>query len=187
MIEKVWEWLKALIVAAVIVAIIGVFFGSTAVLSTSMYPTLVEGDHLVLFKKGTIERGDIITFKSNLKITESDIAHLNILRKLMTKAGDEKILIKRVVGLPGDHLVIRDGKVIINEKRYDESLYVDATTTGDVDVVLNDKEYFVMGDNRDDSIDSRFTEVGVVHEDKIQGRVMFRIYPFSRIKIFRGL
>ncbi len=188
MADKVWEWAKSILVAVVIVAILNIFIGTTSVVSTSMNPTLVENDILLMLKRIDVKRGDIITFNSKLEISNSDIQNLDFFKTIFMKEGDKKILIKRVVGLPGDKVEIRNGSVYINDIIYNESMYLTQRTKGNIIINKIPKgKYFVMGDNREVSLDSRSKKVGLVDKDDINGVVILRTYPLFKIKIFRGL
>jgi len=179
--KEIIEWIKAIIFALVIVGVLNVFITTTMVYSTSMYPTLIEKDLLILKKTNDIERGDIVSFVSDLTINQNDIDALNIIQKLKSKVGDKKSLIKRVIGLPGDSLLINDGKVYINGELYNED-YLNSITTGNVKIdKIPENKYFLMGDNRRVSLDSRSDLVGLVDKETIIGDVLVRIFPLNRM------
>jgi signal peptidase I len=103
----------------------------------------------------------------------------------------EKQLIKRVIGLPGDRVVIKDGYVTIYNKANPNGFDPDKTmpygkvityTSGDIDVIVQPNHVFVMGDNRPDSLDSRY--FGQIPVSNIIGKLDVRIYPFNTVKIF---
>jgi signal peptidase I len=98
--------------------------------------------------------------------------------------GIKKALVKRIIGLPGDHIVIKDGLVYVNELQLQENQLLDGTTSGEVDVVVTEGNLFVMGDNRQNSNDSRGT-VGLVSIKSIIGRMAYRIYPFNTMQKFQ--
>lgn len=164
--------IKDIIVAAILAAVVISFVRPTIVKQTSMQDTLNPNDYIIMYRmaySGDKEpkRGDIVIFKSELQ----------------DENGKNKLLIKRVIGLPGDKITINDGKVYINDKEYDESYLKDGYTTGSVNNFKVPKgEYFVMGDNRVVSIDSRYSEVGCVKKDAIRGRAVLRLFPFTKIK-----
>ena len=164
--------IKDIIVAAILAAVVISFVRPTIVKQTSMQDTLNPNDYIIMYRRAYSgdkepKRGDIVIFKSELQ----------------DENGKNKILIKRVIGLPGDKITINDGKVYINDKEYDESYLKDGYTTGSVNNFRVPKgEYFVMGDNRVVSIDSRYSEVGCVKKDAIKGRAVLRLFPFTKIK-----
>ena len=164
--------IKDIIVAAILAAVVISFVRPTIVKQTSMQDTLNPNDYIIMYRRAYSgdkepKRGDIIIFKSELQ----------------DENGKNKLLIKRVIGLPGDKITINDGKVYINDKEYDESYLKDGYTTGSVNNFKVPKgEYFVMGDNRVVSIDSRYSEVGCIKKDAIKGRAVLRLFPFTKIK-----
>lgn len=124
---------------------------------TSMYPTL-EGDEIMLLNKlGTIERFDIV------------VIHLD---------GEDSNLIKRVIGLPGETVEIINSVIYINGEELEDKYGYGSTYSIDK-VTLGDDEYFVLGDNRAVSLDSR--AFGKVSRDEIKGTTNFIMFPFSKI------
>ena len=177
------SFIKSLLVDVVIaVCLAGAvlyFIRPTIVKQTSMENTLHENDYMIMYrlayKKHAPERGDIIIFQSSLVNEDS---------------GKDKLLIKRVIGLPGDQIMISGGMVYINGEAYEEDYLKDGYTPafeipaeGET-YVVPDGTYFCMGDNRVGCVDSRRSEVGVVPEDTIKGKVVIRLFPFSKIKRF---
>ncbi len=138
--------------------------------SRSMTPTLMVRDRLLVEKLSygyrEVKRGEIIVFK---------------VPKTITQYEEHKMedFVKRVIGLPGETLEIRENIVYINGKKLDEPYLPKGTATSQPQrLVIPIDEYFVMGDNRTDSYDSRFW--GTVPRDHIVGRVFYRVFPFSR-------
>ena len=132
---------------------------------TSMEPTLVNGDIVLLNKTTVFDRGDICGF-----------------------AWNNKILVKRVIGIPGDWIEIdTDGTVYRNGEVLDEP-YAQQLAFGECDLEfpfqVPQEQYFVLGDMRESSIDSRNTLVGCVGKDQIIGKIFFRIWPFKRMQAF---
>ena len=164
--------IKDIIGAAILTSVVISFVRPTIVKQTSMQDTLNPNDYIIMYRRAYSgdkepKRGDIVIFKSELQ----------------DENGKNKLLIKRVIGLPGDKITINDGKVYINDKEYDESYLKDGYTTGSVNNFKVPKgEYFVMGDNRVVSIDSRYSEVGCIKKDAIKGRAVLRLFPFTKIK-----
>lgn len=127
----------------------------------SMNPILSEGDIVVSMKGKQFETGDVMAFYWN-----------------------NRILVKRVIAQPGDWVDIdEDGNVYVNSIMLDEP-YIAKKSFGECDIKLPyqvpESRTFVMGDNRDVSIDSRSTTVGCVAEEQIVGRIIFRIWPLSQ-------
>ena len=175
--RKYYRWKKAYIKALsgtvyvlTIVAAIAVLI-STLVLpvlqieGTTMSPTLSNGDIVLLTKTTSFERGDICGF-----------------------AWNNKLLIKRVIGLPGDWIEMdKDGTVYLNGVALDEP-YAMQISYGECDLEfpyqVPQEQYFVLGDMRESSIDSRNTLVGCVENEQILGKLFLRVWPFSNIKLF---
>jgi len=141
------------------------FFSLASVEGMSMYPTLNNGDHVIMrHYDEAYERGDLVVV--TVDHTGADY------------------LIKRVIGIPGDTVTLEEGIVYINGTQLDESRYLpdDTETFCERDIRfcsfdLEDEEFFVLGDNRNDSLDSR--HFGAVLEDNIYGTVNFRLRPLS--------
>ena len=132
---------------------------------TSMEPTLTGGDIVLLTKTTGLGRGDICGF-----------------------AWNNKILIKRVIGIPGDWIEIdTDGTVYLNGEKLDEP-YAEQIAFGECDLEfpfqVPQEQYFVLGDMRESSIDSRNTLVGCVENGQIIGKIFFRIWPLKNMKLF---
>ncbi len=94
--KEIIEWLKAVVLAFALFFILNIFISTTTVYSTSMYSTLIEGDRLILLKHADIKRGDIVSFKSDMTLTQYDIASLNFIQRLTVNEETTKNLIKRV-------------------------------------------------------------------------------------------
>lgn len=124
----------------------------------SMDPNLADKQWILVYKLASPERGDIIVFNA--------------------PQYDPSVLIKRVVGLPGETVKIEDGKVYIDDKLLTES-YITEPTTHDGSWSVPADHYFVMGDNRNNSSDSRKATIGTIPQSNIIGRAWLRIYPFS--------
>jgi signal peptidase I len=163
---------KDVAVALVIAGVVLYFIRPTIVQQTSMQDTMNPNDYLIMYRQAyrtkTPQRGDIIIFQS----------------ELLDDNGKEKLLIKRVIGLPGDKIEIKDDYVYINGEKYEEDYLKDGYTTVDGTWNVPEDCYFVMGDNRVDSVDSRYEEVGYVEKSQIQGKVVLRLFPFNRIQTF---
>ena len=151
-----------------------VFLGQrTSVIGSSMEPTLSDGDNLIVdkitYRFREPERFDIIVFPYQY-----------------TK---NTYYIKRIIGLPGEKVRIdEEGRIYINgevlKESYGKETIVDAGLAAE-EITLGNNEYFVMGDNRNDSADSRFVSVGNIKRQNIMGRAWLRIYPFKKFGILK--
>ena len=167
--KEIFEWVKVFALAIVFAFIITQFIKPTLVRGDSMYSTLEEGDYLIInrmsYKFKDPERGDIIVFKSDLQQDD----------------GSSKDLVKRVIGVSGDRVKIENSKVYVNGEELTEPYIHDEVTEGDIDTVVPENSVFVLGDNRDISLDSRYSEVGFIDNSDILGKVFIRLYPFNKI------
>ena len=167
------EWTIVLLVAVGVAIGVRVFLIQTFFIpSASMEPTLMIGDHIVVDKLSyhlhAVHRGDIVVFAKPPQETD---------------APDVKDLVKRVIGLPGDRISSQGGRVYIDGKPLNEPWLPPGTiTTGIQPQTIPPDEYFVMGDNRSNSQDSRF--FGPIPRSLIVGRVVMRIWPLSALHIF---
>jgi signal peptidase I len=172
--KVIWEWVKDIILAVVIAALILVFIKPIVVQQSSMEPNFYSGNYLLTSRQayrlfGEPERGDVIVFHS----------------ELLDEDGKEKCLIKRIIGLPGETVEIIGGYVYINGEELDEPYVKEQGVSGEMAAVtVPEGELFVMGDNRAVSQDSRSEAVGTISEDTIVGKVFVRLYPFNEIKTF---
>jgi signal peptidase I len=183
--KELIEWIKAFAFAAIIVAVLSIFFTTTMVYSTSMYPTLVEKDVLLLKKTHDVKKGDIVSFKTSMEISKSDIDRMNILQRIFVREGGKKNLIKRVIAVPGDSISIKSGVVTINGKVQNET-YVSSFTNQEISYdKIPDGKYFMMGDNRMESLDSRYPEVGLIDKGNMIGKVLVRIWPLNKLGIVK--
>ena len=183
--KELREWTKALIIALTVVLVLNIFITPTVVFSISMNPTLVEKDVLILQKSSTFNRGDIVSFKSDLVLSEHDLQKLNPIQRLTARKNPQKNLIKRIIALPGDSIFIEKGNVFVNGKKLDEP-FIGSATTGSIDIKrIPENEYFLMGDNRSHSTDSRSEMVGTISKDRIIGKAMFRVYPLNKIGVVK--
>ena len=167
--KEIFEWVKVFALAIVFAFIITQFIKPTLVRGDSMYSTLEEGDYLIInrmsYKFKDPERGDIIVFESDLQQED----------------GSNKDLVKRVIGVSGDRVKIENSKVYVNGEELTEPYIHDEVTEGDIDTVVPEDSVFVLGDNRDISLDSRYSEVGFIDNSDILGKVFIRLYPFNKI------
>ena len=151
------------IVAAVAVLIATLVLPVLQIEGTSMEPTLSTGDIVLLTKMTRFDHGDLCGFTWN-----------------------NKLLIKRVIGLPGDWIEMdTDGNIYLNGEKLDEP-YVQQKDFGECDLEfpfqVPQEQYFVVGDMRESSIDSRNSLIGCIPKDQIVGKIFFRVWPFVSIQ-----
>jgi signal peptidase I len=135
---------------------------------------------VVIQKTKNVENGDIIVFKSDMTFGEAGVNELPFYRRIFVNENTKKKLIKRVIAGPGDKIEIDGPDVYVNDQLLDEP-YINSDGNN---VIFYDEipegYYFVMGDNRQWSMDSRNPEIGLISKDRIVGKTTFRIFPFSR-------
>jgi signal peptidase I len=165
------EWV-AIVVGALAVALVVKTFLVQAffIPSLSMYPTLDEGDRVLVnklsYKLHDVNRGDLVVFERPPGSPESDI----------------KDLIKRVIGLPGETIEAREGVVYIDGQELEEPYLVAGVTTDDLPrQEIPDGHIWVMGDNRTNSADSRV--FGPIDEDTIVGRAFLKVWPITELSL----
>jgi len=171
----IWEIVKVVIISlAIIIPIRYYLIQPFFVKGASMQPSFDNGQYLVINEIGyrfdDPERGDVVVFKYPLDPSQ--------------------YYIKRVVGLPGEKIEIKDDLIFIYNSNSPEGMKLDESsylpegriTRGGINIQLNDEEYFVLGDNRSASSDSR--KWGPLPKNNIIGRVWLRAWPFDSAKIF---
>ncbi|MCQ2976700.1 MAG: signal peptidase I [archaeon] len=171
--REILEWIEVLVVAFILAMVIKTFvIETTEVSGESMMTTLHHKEKLLvnrfIYKFTTPDRGDIIVFLPD---------------------NENRNYIKRIIGLPGETIDIKEGKVFVNGVE----LVEDYLTQETFNIIRNPKtfpytlaedEYFAMGDNRGNSLDSRSEDVGVLTVDKMRGKAICRIYPFDKMCVF---
>lgn len=195
-IKEILEWVLCFVIAYVIYLVINYFIGTIAgVKQSSMYPTAKDGDRVVisrrvLFNKA-INRTDVVILEAPIDVIDNQTNFAVFENKSGIGYFTYNIMglgkrsyIKRVIGLPGEHLYISDtGEVYINDEIIDEPYLVEGLKTPRTgnyyDLEIPEGYYFVMGDNREGSKDSR--ELGLIPENKIEGKVVTRIWPLNKI------
>ncbi len=202
-IKDILEWIICFLIAFTIAIMFRFFIGTpTIVKQPSMKPTLMENQRLWLNRWNRTLRkmpqyGDIITFEapstnrlSTSEIEKSVVARYeyqpkNIFSKFIfyVLEKDKISYIKRVIGLPGDHIVIQDGKVYLNDVELEEKYLQSGIVTDNgkgycIDVQVPENTVFVMGDNRSQSTDSRC--FGCIPLNKIESKVWIRIWPLTK-------
>lgn len=154
--EKIKE-ISPYVLIVVVIVVIRIFIATPVkVDGDSMYNTLNDNDIVLLSKLSSIDRFDIIVLKEN---------------------DNNATIIKRVIGMPGDKVKIRNNKIYINNKIIEDEYAYGETSDYD-EITLGDDEYFVLGDNRLISKDSRY--FGAIKKSYIKGKAVFRLFPFTR-------
>ena len=163
--HEILEWIIVILLSASLAFVLDKFIIVNAKIpSASMEPTIMTGDRLIgnrlAYLKSEPQRGDVIIF--------------------LFPDNEKEYFIKRVIGLPGETVTINAGKVFINDsdEPLDESKYIVDTPLGDFGpYVVPEGAYFTMGDNRNNSMDSRFWNQPYVFSDKILGKAWVRYFP----------
>lgn len=183
--------LPLLIVAALVITLVVKAFLAQAffIPSASMHPQLLEGDRVVVsrlsYRLHDVHRGDIIVFPSPAVPAEKEgivmrLTH-DVLESVALRDPGDRELIKRVIGLPGETIEGRDGHVFIDGRRLFEPYLTENVVTSDFGPTPIPKgRVFVMGDNRTNSHDSRFSDIGPIDIRSIVGRAIARVWPPTR-------
>ncbi|MBR3307023.1 MAG: signal peptidase I [Lachnospiraceae bacterium] len=161
---EISSWVFSAVLMAGIAFVFVYLFGiRTSVIGVSMEPTLQNGQEILIdrfvYLLSQPKRGDVVVFLPNGN-------------------GNSHYYVKRIVGTPGDTVLIRDGLIYINGDIYDDAGLFDRIEDGGIaagGIHLDEEEYFVLGDNRNDSEDSRSSNIGIVRKDFIIGRAWFHM------------
>ena len=201
--REIFEWILCIVIALVLAILVRFYVGTpTIVKQPSMYPTLKPDERLLLNRwservlNTPLERGDIVTFEAPSENFVKDADLNNPVAKYEKNINGvfnkfvyyvleigKTSYIKRVIGLPGDKVQIKDGKVYINDQELEEDYLQDNVETNSldgnfIDIIVPEGCVFVMGDNRPNSVDSR--RFGCIPLEKIESKVICRFWPFSR-------
>lgn len=150
------EYVPYIVIIIVVILVRSYIVTPVRVNGTSMDNTLVHGEIMILYKRGTIKRNSIV---------------------VIDKAVEGNNIIKRIVGLPGETIKCEDGIIYIDERIYEDK-YANGKTSDFSEIKLASDEYFVLGDNRKVSEDSRM--LGPIKAKFIKGTTNFALYPFKR-------
>lgn len=201
--KEALEWIGCILIAVILALLVRYYIGTpTIVQQPSMYPTLKQDQRLILNRwertiKKMPERGNIITFEapSSNYISAYDADLENPIAKYENEPEgiwnrfcfyvlevNKTSYIKRVIGLPGEHIKIENGKVYINGNELQEPYLQEGVITDDLngaftDIIVPENTVFVMGDNRGQSTDSR--RFGCIPLEKIESKVLFRFWPLN--------
>ncbi len=173
--HPIWEIIKFSIIALIIVVPIRMFIAQPFIVSgASMEDTFHSGEYLIVdqltYQFEEPKRGDVIVFRY--------------------PRDPSKYFIKRLIGIPGDTLTIEGNVLTITNKEFPKGIVLEEPYVNSMQPnthlteTLTDGEYFVMGDNRDASSDSRMW--GILQRDKIVGRTFLRLFPFTKAEVFPG-
>ena len=202
-VKEIGGWIICIVIAVILALLIKYFILTpTVVKQESMYPTLEENQRLILNRLGRTfkqmpKRGDIITFEAPTVTyrTEEDtdisnpVAIYEDEERNIFESFSYNVLeigktsyIKRVIGLPGDHVQIKNGKVYINEEELEEDYLQPGIITDDAegifyDIIVPENTVFAMGDNRNSSVDCR--AFGCIPLEKIEVKVLIRFWPLN--------
>lgn len=173
----IFEWLDSAVFSMfVVILLFTFFFGIVGVQGESMQNTLFEGDKLIITHFNyTPEQGDIVIVSRNYNNSQEDAVN----------GTAQEPIVKRIVAVAGQRVEIKNGKVYIDNEELQEDYTTSPTEAFDFTAqVVPDGHVFVLGDNRQDSHDSRMSDIGMVDTRYIMGKVILRIYPFDQIGLF---
>ncbi len=162
--DEIISWIKLLVIAFLVAILLKTFIFQIAIVDQmSMHPTLEPKNVLIVsklsYRIGEPKRGDIVVLRDEK---------------------ENKLLVKRIIGLPGEQLNIQGQKVQINGKDLEKDWNTsDTEPMGYEGGIVPEKSYFVMGDNRMSSRDSRSDSLGTVPRADVEGKVVFRIWPLN--------
>lgn len=172
-IRELFGWIVYILIIVGLTYLIITFVGQrTRVSGSSMETTLSDGDNLIVdkvsYRFGEPKRYEIIVFPYQYE--------------------ENTYYIKRIIGLPGETVQVTDGAVYINGQKLDENYGNEAMQGSGIaeePITLGEDEYFVLGDNRNHSADSRDASVGVLHRKDLLGRAWIRIWPFNKFGVIK--
>lgn len=169
-VKEIFIWLIEILIVIFIAAVCVIFVGfRVSVVGHSMSPTLDNGENILvnrfIYKLVEPKQDDIIVFLPN----GNDKSHYYI---------------KRVIAVPGDRVLIKDGMIYVNDLPFEEKIDADAVEDAliaEEEIQVKEDEYFVLGDNRNNSEDSRYANIGNVKKEHITGKAWFVISPWKKM------
>lgn len=167
LIKKKTNWKVSIIQSAIIIAFLFLFLWPVTIRGSSMEPTFYTKDRVLICRLyelfGKLTYNDLVLCKINID-------------------GNNYTILKRIIALPGDKIKINVGKVYINDKLYNENYVLYDASFNLEETIIKKDEYFLMGDNRKISLDSR--QLGSIKKNYIVSKVIMRFYPFNKIQGF---
>lgn len=160
------EWMEACIEAAMILLVLFLLCWPVKIEGNSMEKSFTENDRVMISRAmkmaGIYHQGDFVVISAIYN-------------------GQEKEMIKRMIADEGDHVLISNDSVSVNGIQLEEN-YIIGDTEGEIDMIVPDNCIFVLGDNREHSVDSR--KFGPIQKNKVTGRVIFKWFPFQNVKLY---
>ena len=173
--QQIFLWVFQIVIVVLFACVLVYFFGQTrACIGQSMSTTIEGGDAVLLnglsYKLGNPKRNDVIAFQLN-----------------GNREGASSI--KRILGVPGETIQIKDGMIYIDGEIYLEKKDYPAMTDAGLaeePITLGTNQYFVLGDNRNNSEDSRYADIGMIKKRYIAGKIWFTCAPFEKLGFTKG-
>lgn len=164
--KRVKEWLEALLEASILLILLYIFCWPVTIDGISMENTFFDKDKIITSRFlpliGAVEDGDIVIAEVTLN-------------------GKKTMIVKRLIAKGGDHITIKEGIVSVNNAVLEEP-YAIGSTQGDIDIFVPDNCFFVLGDNREHSLDSR--QIGILNKQQLKSKVIIKWYPFDELNFF---
>ena len=163
---EIWEWIKSILIAVILAVLIRFFVLEVFLVDgSSMLPTLRDRERLIVnkfqYQFQEPKAGDVLIFSFS----------------------EDRDFIKRVIGLPGDEIMVEEGEIFVNGLFFSEDYIAESTNGHYGPVTVPDGYYFVMGDNRNNSMDSRDPAVGFVSGEKIKGKAFLVFWPLQNMRL----
>jgi len=167
--KEILEWIRSILIAVLLALVIRAFFMEVfLVQGQSMQPTLMNRERLIVYKVPLYyrepQRGEIFVFR----------------------ATNRRDFIKRVIGLPGDEVLVSTSGTYVNGQRLNEPYVLDAVLESFGPVTVPEGKVFMLGDNRNNSMDSRHPSVGFVPLDRLKGKAVLVFWPPDSMRLLRG-